>query len=255
MNTNIEKGDNNEVQKTSDPISFFEKDDVFVYVYKKTEKLATALYMVTNLFSESEPMKWALRKKVGDLLSFMVGYKDILAVEHADFSRTIRSRVLEIVSLLDVSAKSGLVSNMNFGILKQEFSNLLTHIDDLSASHHAEKNQHTIHRDFFNVPQRQNTLGNQGQIDTHGTPVNSTNVSLNNFQNNNQNVLKKNNRQNIIIGLLKKKKVLTIKDIAQTIRDCSEKTIQRELSALIVSGVLKKTGERRWSKYSLVAEN
>jgi predicted HTH transcriptional regulator len=65
-------------------------------------------------------------------------------------------------------------------------------------------------------------------------------------------VIKRTNRQNIILGLLKKKKELTIKDIAQVIKDCSEKTIQRELIAFIDSGVLKRTGERRWSKYSLV---
>ena len=45
---------------------------------------------------------------------------------------------------------------------------------------------------------------------------------------------------------------MTKQDIAQTIRDCSEKTIQRELIALIQGGIVKKTGERRWSKYSLI---
>ena len=56
------------IQKNLDPISFFEKDRDFVFVYKKTEKLASAVYMVTNLFSENEPMKWILRKKVSDFV-------------------------------------------------------------------------------------------------------------------------------------------------------------------------------------------
>jgi predicted HTH transcriptional regulator len=64
-------------------------------------------------------------------------------------------------------------------------------------------------------------------------------------------VFKRTNRQNIILQLLKKKPDVTIKDITQYIKDCSEKTIQRELIALISVGVLKRTGERRWSKYSL----
>ena len=63
---------------------------------------------------------------------------------------------------------------------------------------------------------------------------------------------KRSNRQNIILSLLKKKKELTIKDISQIIKDCSEKTIQRELISFINAGVLKKTGQRRWSKYALV---
>jgi DNA-binding HxlR family transcriptional regulator len=35
------------------------------------------------------------------------------------------------------------------------------------------------------------------------------------------------------------------------IRGVSEKTIQRELGALIESGLVMKQGERRWSVYSL----
>lgn len=41
----------------------------------------------------------------------------------------------------------------------------------------------------------------------------------------------------------------SIKDIASTIKDCGEKTIQRELSVLIEQGLIKKVGERRWSVY------
>ena len=42
-----------------------------------------------------------------------------------------------------------------------------------------------------------------------------------------------------------------IKDIVMSITGCSEKTIQRELSALVAQGVLKKIGEKRWSRYEL----
>ena len=62
----------------------------------------------------------------------------------------------------------------------------------------------------------------------------------------------KNNRQDIILSMLKSGVKLTIKDFAKNIKDCSEKTIQRELLSLVSKGVLKKEGERRWSKYFLV---
>ena len=61
----------------------------------------------------------------------------------------------------------------------------------------------------------------------------------------------KNKRREIIIQILKDKKDLTIKDISLKITNCSEKTIQRELVSMLQDGVLKKTGERRWSRYSL----
>ena len=112
-------------QKNIDIISFFEKDADFVFIYKKTEKLASAVYMVTNLFSDNEPMKLSLRKKVSDLLSFSLSYKDISEIRKSDFINNIKTRVLELVSLLEVSNHGGLVSGMNFSILKREFSSLI----------------------------------------------------------------------------------------------------------------------------------
>jgi predicted HTH transcriptional regulator len=58
-------------------------------------------------------------------------------------------------------------------------------------------------------------------------------------------------RQQSIIKELRNKGQLTVKDLAEKIRGCSEKTIQRELLSLVGSGVLKKEGERRWSRYSI----
>lgn len=66
--------------------------------------------------------------------------------------------------------------------------------------------------------------------------------------------VKKNKRQSIIINLLKRKKEVMIKDISSLISDCSEKTIQRELFALVDAGILKKEGERRWTRYSLAGQ-
>lgn len=244
-------------QTNAEPISFFEKDESFVFLYKKTEKLTTALYMVTNLFSDNEPMKWALRKKVSDLLSFTVGYKDMPEAHHADFAHSAKTRVLEIVSLLEVSSRSGLVSPMNFSILKQEFSHLL-HTLDSYLSMRAETSRQPLPASFFDVSQRPHPTHNPGtgvSLSTSTTihPARSEHVK-DNKNLSDMDGFKKTNRQNIILGLLKKKKELTIKDIAQVIRDCSEKTIQRELIALITAGIIRKTGERRWSKYSLVSQ-
>jgi predicted HTH transcriptional regulator len=64
-------------------------------------------------------------------------------------------------------------------------------------------------------------------------------------------VMQKNERQQLILGIIREIGESSIKDISDNIKDCSEKTIQRELNTLIYDGVLKKIGERRWSKYIL----
>ena len=63
--------------------------------------------------------------------------------------------------------------------------------------------------------------------------------------------VKKNSRQSIIISLLRRKKEIMIKDVSPLIHGCSEKTIQRELLSMVDKGILKKIGEKRWSRYSL----
>ncbi len=56
-------------------------------------------------------------------------------------------------------------------------------------------------------------------------------------------------RMSLILDLVRNKKSLSIKEIASVIRDCSEKTIQRELNVLIERGLIRREGERRWSVY------
>lgn len=56
-------------------------------------------------------------------------------------------------------------------------------------------------------------------------------------------------RMSLILELVRKKKSLSIKEIASVIKGCSEKTIQRELGVLISRGLIRKVGERRWSLY------
>lgn len=236
------------------PIDYFAKDRSFVFVYKKTEKLATALYMVTNLFNDTEPMKWRLRAKVSELLSFIIGFKDVLESREYEFSNEVKTKVLEIVSLLEVVSQSGLVSPMNFSILKTEFMNLIGGLIPLKKQTE-ERDRFSLPKTFFDVAQSTHTpiqVPRAGGVDTQHKGQDF--IKDNNLPSETVSEIpsfKKTNRQSIIINLLKKKKDLTIKDIAQVIRDCSEKTIQRELIALIDAGVLKKTGERRWSRYSL----
>lgn len=58
-------------------------------------------------------------------------------------------------------------------------------------------------------------------------------------------------RRASILGLLQHADRITVKDVSAVVTGCSEKTLQRELLALVAQGVLVKEGERRWSTYRL----
>ena len=59
-------------------------------------------------------------------------------------------------------------------------------------------------------------------------------------------------RRDRIKTILEAKGQASIKDIATIISDVSEKTIQRELNAMIEDNIIKRQGERRWSVYSVL---
>lgn len=59
-------------------------------------------------------------------------------------------------------------------------------------------------------------------------------------------------RSERILAVIRDKGEATIKDISLLITDCSEKTVQRELIQLIKDNKVKREGERRWSRYSVL---
>lgn len=58
-------------------------------------------------------------------------------------------------------------------------------------------------------------------------------------------------RRSRIKTVLAARGTASIKDIAAVVTECSEKTIQRELNAMIEDNEVARHGERRWSVYSL----
>ncbi len=56
-------------------------------------------------------------------------------------------------------------------------------------------------------------------------------------------------RRTTILNFVLQNNGVSIKDICAVVPECSEKTVQRELTTLIASGQIKREGERRWSLY------
>ncbi len=84
------------------------------------------------------------------------------------------------------------------------------------------------------------------QTPTSGHPMLSTSIKDNRTKGQSKG---QSERMSLILDLVRKRKSLSIREIASVIRDCSEKTIQRELNILIERGLIRREGERRWSMY------
>lgn len=264
-----------------------------ILIGKKCDRLATALYLVTSFLSDSEPMKPRLRTLSLDLVRDASYVRYGTTMSEASVLDAIRANIGETLSLLELSFIAGIVSEMNYSILKREYGALRDKIEIRKASR--ESRTDTILGDTFfgssfaeleapkNSPHMSHAaprvIPREGGV--HGAslghtyaapqkidaPRHQTVVSETRTQGE-VSVPKKNPTQEVasanrvldvaresrrtrVLKLIKDKHEVTIKDITNHFPELSEKTIQRELIALVESGVLKKTGERRWSRYAL----
>jgi hypothetical protein len=174
--------------------------------------------------------------------------------------QSLFTAALETLSLLNVAKISNLISDMNHRLLVHEIDNVVGLMRDRLAES-AENAGYVLSEAFFKTPDlfssgfrlanKSNVKDgdfNKGQNASSYGP-NSSRDAVIKGQLNGQ--AKKSQRQETILAVLATQSNLTIKDFAKVIKDCSEKTIQRELIELVEKGLVKKEGERRWSRYSM----
>jgi len=243
----------------------FKDNPHLVYLYKKTEKLVSALYLLSSFISDKEPVKWQMREAGVDLLSNSLSLSDRSSSERMLAYAKFISTGLKFLSFLEVSYQGAIISEMNYNILKFEFENLIQTAEAEEGKSGAKGLVFADH--FFEVPKAISTntpvsnnhfsasVANKGQSnlsDRFTRPNGGMSVKKSVETKSTESKKKdKSNRQDIIIALLKKNPELGIKDFISSIKDCSEKTIQRELVSLVSKGLIKKAGEKRWSRYSL----
>jgi len=256
-----------DTDKTMGGIMVFNHNQHFAYIYKKTEKLVTAVYMITNFIKDNEPLKWRIREKALELLSLNVSLSTVSLSDRKDLLKRYQAYSTEIVSLSSISYHAGLISEMNFEILKREFTNLASTIE---KDENKKANEETVilSPSFFDEPaapqhlpeaaretktEAGSVLYKRQEVPARMTMVQQQPVTKDIPQTPrpSKKVESKNERQEAILKVLSHKNRLSVKDFTDTIKGVSEKTIQRELLSMVSLGVLKKEGERRWSTYSL----
>ena len=243
----------------------------YEFVNKKTEKIITALYLVSDCMDNSDPIREKLRLIGVRLMSDIYHLSVASPVDRQTEIALPLSNISEIISLLKVSFMVGFISEMNALILQDELVKLAT---QLRESINQDKNYLlSLDSKMFAVEpivsSKDNSRNNQLNM--------GSNLALNNsfykghkldvsFMNNlspleddvsnskktqRSSPSERNNRREKILSLIKGKKNISIKDISLFFPDCSEKTISRELNVLISKGHIKKTGAKRWSRYQI----
>lgn len=236
------------------------KDTSFRFLYQKTERISTAIYLITNLMSTEEPMKWRLRKTALDLLNIVMSLSNTNLSSRDKNLREVNKELFYLISLYEVAFRSGFISQMNYEIVNNEMQKLANFLVEYDREDSSSRNNLFI-KDFFeegvddiNKGQiqkdiyKKDNMSYKGHYKRQDKEMSFIKTKANNNINKSSDRSK---RREKIISIVKGKGEVSVKDISDVIKDTSEKTIQRELISMVEEGLLIKEGERRWSRYSI----
>lgn len=256
-------------------------NDFYGFSTKKTEKLVTALYMVTDCMDTDDALKSKLRLSGVELLSLIFKLSVISPIEkHKEIDISL-AKIKEVISFIEIAGTIGFISEMNTSILKREFATLVSELES-----HKEKDKHfsfILNDKIFDINKEEKVGENMinhpikdiynKRTSYNNMPTRPIGVSfinnkspLQNFEikrpSHRSDINDREDRINKILSIIKDKSLLktneggvSIKDISLLFPDYSEKTIQRELNTLVLKGKLKKLGSKRWSRYSIVVSS
>jgi hypothetical protein len=275
-------------QDSSTNLGITIKDSLVAVSYIKTQKLITALYMVTDIMDSDEPIRNKLRTLGVEILS------DTSNLSRGALDK-LEKKIQEVLSFLDIVSTINIISEMNASILKKEFLELAQSVKE-SLNKVGAINRQINLAEYFNSPLEEYSDFSRREVDIHpgsqashpskgeldskghtrlGVQKGSTLMKAlsDKIQKARPNmlglalgvqdfdILKRQRRDEILLiikGTNGNATIKDIKDMAQasqnksmSIINCSEKTLQRELISMVKDGVLYKAGEKRWSRYFL----
>lgn len=221
----------------------FEKDIRRVFIYKKAERLAKAIHLIAPAFVESVSLR-------GRIDAIAIGLVDAAILPPAAARPALSRELLALSSILSIARTGGFLSAMNADLIVREAHMLLQEI----ATYEEPRLSLDESPTFSGLVKKMLSHESPEHSITHGVvakPAPSAQaLSKRHSKDTTPNANIKDRRE-AVLAVIKDKKKVSIKDISTLIRGVSEKTIQRELLALISLGIVSKEGERRWSTYSL----
>jgi len=237
-----------------------QKNTDFASIYNKSNRLAAAVFMVSNVMDKDEGLKTRIKNLSLELVSVSVNLKDISQSDAKKLITNLEKISFELMSMLDIASVSGLISKMNGEILKEEFQSFISELGKFSEK--SEDNKNVSVRSIFTESLTINASADLERIDA-GRSISKIGETYRNEQENaagggnggkrnGNGHRRKDLRKNTVLEFIKRHDAVSIKDIMPNINGCSEKTIQRELTSLIKEGKIRKVGERRWSRYSII---
>jgi len=227
----------------------------FIYACKKADRLASALYILSSFISYDDPLQGRMRMCA---IALMDGVHALTGAHHDSLSAvaTIQKTIREAVSILLLAYAAGYLSKMNHDVVREELENFFYFVGEKGEG--LVSQDVLLPSDFFMVEGRETLPVSSSAVRYakafrdrigHSEQEKKKEKSHIRSENTNEKKVLKTYRQEKILEAIKQIGKASVRDIVKVVPDVSEKTVQRDLLALVSRGVLKKSGSRRWSMY------
>ena len=202
-------------------------DHYYKYIFKKTENIVCAVFFILNKKDPNQEktiLKTSYIDLIGERVLSQVSYT--LSLDQYSCETELLSllqTLIEFQSVLRLAAARRHLPQSAVDVLVSEIDTVSRSLDRyLRNGENNEAPQITSNRlaEKRTVEQKKDGVSSQG-------------------------------RQASILEFISSKGQVNIKDISSVIKDCSEKTIQRDLNDMIEKSLIKREGKRRWSTYSV----
>lgn len=241
--------------------------------------------MVSDFMNDSEPIKTEIRATGVSLIKDVLSLQMSDRGEHYKKIIIVRYKIAELQTMITLGRTIGMVSLMNSKLLDDELVSLSGALEHLRPVENIKSKSFILPENLFKEEFKKETvLADRNVTPIHtekndreygvASPVTLGNSSFEKFsfekntiesrtsnvssvpKRTDENVtiktdVKDSRRKEIMDTIKRQGEVsgVSIKDITKLFTDVSEKTIQRELTEMLQKGQIKKTGEKRWSRY------
>ncbi|MBI2610175.1 DeoR family transcriptional regulator [Candidatus Giovannonibacteria bacterium] len=249
----------------------------------RLKKLTSALYRVTDLLLDREPLKWMLRERALEILTKALTLRIESPREHDQFSNFLENSSNEFFAALELASEGGFISGFNFELLKSEYLKTLeilhasegsqklelfeetktletqsaVSIGQVAIGHAIGQNSGTdVAKTENNLPTPYEYEEKQYNLDKHTfisqEKIKEKDFGMEEIPESSDSYRDIQARKDTIVEFLKQKEWASIGELVSVFRSSlSEKTLQRDLASLVEAGRLEKQGEKRWRRYAI----
>lgn len=241
----------------------FGANSVLANVYRKAERVALAVHLVTNSAPETASVKNSVRSQSQEVLLHLLTLPHGFYKKDSSAFIALTAKIRSVLSLLDICHIEGHVSLDHVQLIKRAYIDMLTFLSTSTT-------EGSAHTTILTTQDLVSSQGNKGHSRTDKGQIKDTkeivaikdtketkNIKKDHSQKRQTPLAQKKvmtNRRMSVIDILSVHPHATLQDLLQKFPGVSGKTIQRELLKLIDDGVVTKEGERRWTTYQLSGE-